>query len=103
MAGGRGGHSRLVRCEQAFAVGDAEEEPEPGEVLAQRVGAVGGAADEAGQGSGEVVAVGFQPAAEELQQFGKLDGVPEPMMLMVVMMNVPPSCAGQLAVMVLPA
>jgi hypothetical protein len=28
---------------------------------------------------------------------------PEPMMLMVVMMNVPPSCAGQLAVMVLPA
>jgi hypothetical protein len=29
--------------------------------------------------------------------------LPEPMMLMVVMMNVPPSCAGQLAVMALPA
>jgi len=29
--------------------------------------------------------------------------LPEPMMLMVVMMNVPPSCLGQLAVMVLPA
>jgi hypothetical protein len=29
--------------------------------------------------------------------------LPEPMMLMVVMMSVPPSCAGQLAAMVLPA
>jgi hypothetical protein len=29
--------------------------------------------------------------------------LPEPMMLMVVMMNVPGSYAGQLAVMVLPA
>jgi hypothetical protein len=29
--------------------------------------------------------------------------LPEPMMLMVVMMNVSPSCAGQLAVMVLSA
>jgi hypothetical protein len=29
--------------------------------------------------------------------------LPEPMMLMAVRMNVPPSCAGQLAVMVLPA
>jgi hypothetical protein len=29
--------------------------------------------------------------------------LPEPMMLMVVMMNVPPSCVGQLAVMALPA
>jgi hypothetical protein len=28
--------------------------------------------------------------------------LPEPMMLMVVMMNVPQSCGGQLAVMVLP-
>jgi hypothetical protein len=29
--------------------------------------------------------------------------LPEPMMLMVVMMRVPPSCLGQLAVMVLSA
>ena len=29
--------------------------------------------------------------------------LPEPMRLMVVMMNVPASCVGQLAVMVLPA
>jgi len=28
-----------------------------------------------GQGSGEGIAVGFQPFAEELQQPGKLDGV----------------------------
>src|SRR5712691_9883798 len=71
-----GGRSRLVWGEQALAVGDAEEEPEPGEVLAQRAGAVGGAADEPGQGPGEVAVVGFQPAAEELQQLGELDGVP---------------------------
>ena len=63
--------SGLVRGEHALAVGDAEEEPEPGEVVAQRAGAVGLAADEPGQGRDEGGAVGFQPVAEELEQLGE--------------------------------
>src|SRR5260370_36824176 len=79
VAAGAGGDgcSRLVWGEQALAVGDAEEEPEPGEVLAQRVGAVGGAADEPGQGPREGAVVGFQPVAEELPPLGGLGGVPD--------------------------
>jgi hypothetical protein len=61
--------------EHALAVGDAEEEPEPGEVVAHRVGVVGLAADEPGQGRGEGGAVGFQPVVEELEHFGEFDGV----------------------------
>src|SRR6266404_3456876 len=55
--------SGLVRGEHALAVGDAEEEPEPGDVIAQRVESEGLAADEPGQGCGEGGAVGFQPVA----------------------------------------
>jgi len=40
------------------------------------------------------------PRGDHLVAVAKL---PEPMMLMVVIMRVPPSCLGQLAVMVLPA
>ena len=67
--------SRLVRGDQALAVGEADEEPEPGEVAAQGVGAVGRTAGEPGQGRGEAVAVGFQPVAEEPEQLDELDGI----------------------------
>jgi hypothetical protein len=67
--------SWFVRGEDAFAVGDAEQEPEPGEVVAERVGAVGGAAGEPGEGGGEVAAVGSQPVVDELQKFGEFDRV----------------------------
>lgn len=63
MAAGLAGvFLRFVRGEQALAVGDAEEEPEPGQVVAERAGAVGRAPDEPGQGCSEVIVVGFQPA-----------------------------------------
>ena len=46
---------------------------------------------------------GAQASPQEAVERVAVAMLPEPMMLMVVMMNVPPSCAGQLAVMVLPA
>jgi hypothetical protein len=63
----------FARAEEALAVGDAKEEPEPGEVAAELRRAVSGAADEPGQGGREVAGVGLQPAVGELQQLGELD------------------------------
>src|ERR1019366_6698549 len=73
--GTRASCSRLAWDEHALTVGEAQEEPEPGEVVMQRVRAVVRAAGEPGQGRGEAGAVVFQPVAEELEQLGKLRGV----------------------------
>ncbi len=64
-----------MRGKQALSVGETQQEPESGEVRAQRVRAVVRYAHEPSQGRGEDSAVGLQPAAEELQQLGKLDGI----------------------------
>src|ERR1017187_5779411 len=68
--------SWLILGENALAVSGAQEEPEPVEVIGQRLGslALDVDAEIARQGRGEVVAVGLHPASEELQQPGKLDG-----------------------------
>ena len=68
--------SLLVRGEDALAVGGAQQEAEPAEVV-QRLGAhvLGTGAEEAGQGRGEAVGVGLHPACEESKQLLKLHGV----------------------------
>jgi len=58
--------------EDAFAVAFAEQESEAGEVVAQRLDAVGVAADEAGQGLVERAAVGREPVVQELQELAEL-------------------------------
>jgi hypothetical protein len=61
---------------EEFAVGVAtEEEDESGEVGFEPVEVVGGVADIAQQGCVELLVVGGEPAAEELEEFGEFDGV----------------------------
>ena len=63
------------RREEAFAVTFAEQEREAGEAVAQRLGAVGLAADEALEGLADQAAVGCEPVVQELAEF---DGYLEP-------------------------
>jgi hypothetical protein len=66
-----------MRGEQALAVGDVKQEPEPSEVLTQRAGAVGRVTDELGHGAGKA-GVRLQLVAEEAEQFRELDGYLKP-------------------------
>jgi hypothetical protein len=65
------------RGEDALAVGGAQQEPEPAEVVGQRLGAasLGLDAEETSQGRGEAVAVGLHPSGEEPQQLLEFHGV----------------------------
>ena len=57
-----------------LAVVAAEQEREAGEVVAERLGVVCLAADEAGQGGAELVVVGREPVVQELQKLGEFVG-----------------------------
>jgi RimJ/RimL family protein N-acetyltransferase len=58
--------------EEAFAVAFAEQEREAGEVVAQRLNAVGVAAHEAGEELVDRAAVGREPVVQELQELAEL-------------------------------
>src|ERR1700757_2419980 len=61
--------------EEAFAVALAEQEREAGEVVAERLDAVGVAADEAGQGLVGRAVVGGEPVVQELRELAEFHGV----------------------------
>jgi len=73
LAGCRG--SVGVFAEEELAVVAAEEEGEAVQVGAEGVRAVGGVADEGEQRGGKALGVGGQPAGDELEGLGELDGV----------------------------
>jgi hypothetical protein len=70
--------SSVAWQEGALAVALAEQEREAGEVVVQRLGAVGLAADEAVEGLADRAAAGCEPVVQELQELAELDRYLEP-------------------------